>query len=76
MKESLDLRKYSVRTDLAVEAREMVLTERNASLDQQENLSQIDGVMIKEKEEDGIKLSLVQITEDGEKQLAKSRAST
>ncbi|UQD52812.1 GPR endopeptidase [Bacillus methanolicus] len=71
MKESLDLRKYSVRTDLAVEAREMVLTERNASLDQQENLSQIDGVMIKEKEEDGIKLSLVQITEDGEKTIGK-----
>jgi spore protease len=71
MKESLDLSNYSIRTDLAVEAREMVLTERNANVNQQEDISQIDGVIIKEKEEDGIKLSLVEITEEGEKTIGK-----
>ncbi|EIJ78939.1 germination protease [Bacillus methanolicus PB1] len=71
MKESLDLSKYSVRTDLAIEAREKALIERNASLNQQEDLSQINGVMIKEKEDEGIKLSLVQITEEGEKTVGK-----
>ncbi|WP_338451557.1 GPR endopeptidase [Niallia oryzisoli] len=69
MNESIDLSQYSVRTDLAIEAREMVLSEKNVS--EQENLSQIKGVIIKEKEENDIKISLVEVTEEGEKVIGK-----
>lgn len=68
MKESIDLSMYSVRTDLAIEAREMVLQQ---SVDQEENLSQIEGVIIKEKDVDDIKISLVEVTKQGEQQLGK-----
>ncbi|MDP4083449.1 MAG: GPR endopeptidase [Bacillota bacterium] len=71
MSESLDLSKYSIRTDLAIEAREMVLASRAGTVEQEENLSQIEGVVIKEKEVDDIKVSLVEITPEGEKQLEK-----
>jgi len=69
MDESIDLSKYSVRTDLAIEAREMVLAGR--SVGQEENLSQIEGVIIKEKDVDDIKISLVEVTKQGEQQLGK-----
>ncbi|MCM3765346.1 GPR endopeptidase [Neobacillus niacini] len=68
MNESIDLSMYSVRTDLAIEAREMVLQQ---SVDQEENLSQIEGVIIKEKDVDDIKISLVEVTKQGEQQLGK-----
>ncbi|MFD2446126.1 GPR endopeptidase [Bacillus sp. CGMCC 1.16607] len=69
MNEQVDLSKYSIRTDLAVEAREMVIADR--SVQQQENISQIEGVIIKEKEENGIKVSLVEITKEGETAIGK-----
>jgi spore protease len=69
MEEKLDLSKYSVRTDLAVEAREMVIADQ--SVHHEENISQIEGVIIKEKDKDGIKVSLVEITPEGEKALGK-----
>jgi spore protease len=68
MNESIDLSMYSVRTDLAIEAREMVLQQ---SVEQEENLSQIEGVIIKEKDVDDIKISLVEVTKQGEQQLGK-----
>lgn len=71
MKDKVDLSMYSVRTDLAIEAREMVLAERSNTVGQEENLSQIEGVIIKEKEVDDIKISLVEITSEGEKHLGK-----
>ncbi|WML45368.1 GPR endopeptidase [Neobacillus sp. PS3-40] len=71
MKDTVDLSKYSIRTDLAIEAREMVLAEREGTVEHGENLSQIEGVIIKEKEVDDIKISLVEITGEGEKQLGK-----
>lgn len=73
MKDSLDLSKYSVRTDLAIEASEMALAERAATVQEQENLSQIDGVIIKEKEVEDIKISMVEIREEGVKQLGKKQ---
>ncbi|OIK16615.1 GPR endopeptidase [Bacillus sp. MUM 116] len=69
--ESIDLSKYSIRTDLAIEAREMVLAGRGDSVEQEEDLSQIEGVTIKEKDVDDIKISLVEVTKEGEKQLGK-----
>jgi spore protease len=71
MTESLDLSKYTVRTDLAIEAREMVLAERERTVQNEENLSQIEGVTIREKEVDAIKISLVEITKQGEKAIGK-----
>ncbi|MGA5692530.1 GPR endopeptidase [Cytobacillus pseudoceanisediminis] len=72
MKESIDLSQYSVRTDLAIEAREMVISERQKdNIHQQENLSQIEGVIIKEKEENDIKISFVEVTKDGAEALGK-----
>jgi spore protease len=71
MKDTVDLSKYSVRTDLAIEAREMAIAERSSTVSQQENLSQIEGVIIKEKEVDDIKISLVEVTGEGEKHIGK-----
>ncbi|NMD70640.1 GPR endopeptidase [Bacillus sp. DNRA2] len=71
MGESLDLSKYAVRTDLAVEAREMVIAERAKSVQHEVNQSQIEGVIIKEKEEDDIKISLVEITKEAESAIGK-----
>jgi spore protease len=73
MKESVDLSMYSIRTDLAVEAREMVLADQAATVQSQENLSHIEGVIIKEKEVNDIKISLVEVTGEGEKNLGKKQ---
>ncbi len=73
MKEPIDLSMYSIRTDLAVEAREMVLADQAATVHTEENLSQIEGVIIKEKEENDIKVSLVEVTAEGEKTLGKKQ---
>ncbi|PLR78098.1 GPR endopeptidase [Bacillus sp. V3-13] len=71
MKEELDLSQYSVRTDLAVEAREMVLEAQNKTVRQQADISQIKGVVIKEKEENGIKVSLVEVNDAGAQTIGK-----
>lgn len=71
MKESIDLSKYSVRTDLAVEAREMVLESRNSSVHGEKDISEIEGVIIKEREEQDIKITLVDITIEGAQALGK-----
>lgn len=71
MKDTIDLSKYNVRTDLAIEAREMALASKSGIVQQEENVSQIEGVIIKEKEIDDIKISLVEISGEGEKQLGK-----
>lgn len=71
MGESIDLSKYSIRTDLAIEAREMVLSQQKDTVGQEKDLSQIEGVIIKEKDVDDIKISLVEVTEQGAQQLGK-----
>lgn len=47
MKEPLDLSKYSIRTDLAVEAHQMLQ-------ESQEEQKGIQGVIVKEREEEGL----------------------
>src|SRR3954464_2248102 len=69
MNESIDLSKYSIRTDLAIEAREMVLAGKTVG--EEENLSKIEGEIIIEKDVDDIKISLVEVTRQGEEQLGK-----
>ncbi|MGD6841270.1 GPR endopeptidase [Bacillus infantis] len=71
MKEPLDLSNYSIRTDLAIEAREIVMDERSKNLQKEEDLSQLEGVIIKEKEEDDLKISYVEVTSEGAKSLGK-----
>ncbi len=71
MDNNIDLSQYSIRTDLAIESREMVIAGREGTVGQEENLSHIEGVIIKEKDVDDIKISLVEVTEAGAKQLGK-----
>ncbi|WLD92142.1 GPR endopeptidase [Alkalihalobacillus sp. AL-G] len=57
-----DLEMYNIRTDLAIEAREMI------SKEQEEKSKQtIDGVIVKERDVDGIKITRVDIEEAGAK---------
>ncbi|MFP3124602.1 GPR endopeptidase [Ectobacillus funiculus] len=64
MSESLDLSKYSVRTDLAVEAHEMLM-------EQEEAQRSINGVIVKERDEDGITITKVTIDENGTEAMGK-----
>lgn len=64
MKEPLDLSKYSVRTDLAVEAHQM-LQER------QQEQTGIQGVVVKEREEEGITITKVIIEESASEAMGK-----
>lgn len=73
MEKELDLSKYSIRTDLAIEAREMAIEQKG--VDTENNISQIEGVIIKEKEIDDITVSLVEVTEAGEAAIGKKKGS-
>ncbi|WP_106406318.1 GPR endopeptidase [Bacillus marinisedimentorum] len=64
MSGQLDLSKYQVRTDLAVEAKELVE-------EQQGTKGSLSGVIVKEREEEGVKISDVHITEEGAAQMGK-----
>lgn len=65
----LDLSIYSVRTDLAVEAHEIAMEERLQQ--KNETASHIEGVIIHDREIDGIKLSYVEVTEEGAQSIGK-----
>jgi len=76
MGEQLDLTKYSVRTDLALEASAMAVEERNKTLkEDQQPVSEIEGVIIKERHEDGITISTVEITEEGANAIGKKKGN-
>jgi spore protease len=70
MSEELDLSLYSVRTDLAVEAREIVVEENQKK---EQAVDQIEGVIVKERDVQGIKVSYVEITDQGAKILGKKK---
>ena len=74
LKKEIDLSLYSVRTDLAIEAREMVIHDQNNQhVSEEEDLSKIEGVIIKEREVDDIKISFVEVTKEGEKTIGKKQ---
>ncbi|RFU71666.1 GPR endopeptidase [Peribacillus saganii] len=73
MNKKLDLSSYSIRTDLAIEASEMALAEKSVSSGK--NISQIEGVIIKEKEVDDVKVSLVEVTGKGSEAIGKKPGS-
>ncbi len=61
-----DLELYNVRTDLAIESNEMITKEQ-----EEDSKHRIDGVIVKEREMDGIKLTRVEIEEAGQKATGK-----
>ncbi|MGM9928611.1 MAG: GPR endopeptidase [Bacillus sp. (in: firmicutes)] len=69
MDSRIDFAKYAVRTDLALEANEMLIAEKTVS--GEKNISSIEGVIIKEKKKDDLKVSLIEVTEEGAKQIGK-----
>lgn len=64
---------YSVRTDLALEANEMLLEEQSVSTGK--DISHIEGVIIKEKKENDMTVSLIEVTEEGAKHIGKKAGS-
>lgn len=68
MREQLDLSQYKVRTDLAVEAKEMVDTERIQAVQEKKI-----GVFVQEVVEDGVKITTVDIDENGAKEIGKKQ---
>ncbi|KMK75934.1 GPR endopeptidase [Alkalihalobacillus pseudalcaliphilus] len=66
----LDLSKYQIRTDLAVEAHQIAL-EENQQVPQSINQSSVDGVTVIEDDVDGVKITRVEISEEGAKRLQK-----
>ncbi|MGY0694327.1 GPR endopeptidase [Virgibacillus sp. FSP13] len=60
---------YQVRTDLAVEAKDMYVEKNETQKDQ------INGVTIKERDENNINISYVEIDEEGEKLLSKKKGT-
>lgn len=57
----LDLQNYAVRTDLAIEAHEMLVNEDKMKAKE----STVEGIIIKERDHDGIKFTRVEIDERG-----------
>jgi spore protease len=64
----LDLSNYTVRTDLAVEVKDMVK-------ENQPDTKESTGFVVKEHEENGVKITSVEITEEGEKQSGKKKGN-
>ena len=69
MSNSIDLSTYSVRTDLAIEAHEIALEEREKVETVKKDT--IEGVFVKERNVNGIKLTKVEINEIGAKKIGK-----
>ena len=62
--ENIDYSLYAVRTDLAIEAKEMIE-------EKDKEKSELKGVMVHEEDKDGVHISYVEITDEGEKKIGK-----
>lgn len=62
-KQKLDLSAYQIRTDLAVETKEILEQENDPNVVKKDG---IQGIVEKEKEEHGIRIRTVEITKEGE----------
>lgn len=69
MEKELDLEKYQIRTDLALEAHEMLIEESRKLEDKAEKT--IDGVIIKERNVEGVKITSIEIKENGAERIGK-----
>jgi spore protease len=73
MAKEINLEQYNIRTDLALEAHELV-REREEKRDQKQKQT-ISGVIVKEREEEGVHITTVEITEEGAEKLGKKAGS-
>lgn len=73
MSEKLELSHYEVRTDLALEAHEILVEEEKGKLaeDEQDKQPAIDGVVVQEEDINGIIVTKVDISKEGEKRIGK-----
>lgn len=62
----IDLNQYTVRTDLALEAHEMVVEKEN-----NRKASEVSGVVVEERNKQGVKITTVTISQEGEKKIGK-----
>jgi spore protease len=67
MMKKLDLSQYAVRTDLALEARELI-NERESS-----KKEELNGVIVEEKEDEGILITKIEVTSEGEEIIGKKK---
>lgn len=73
MEDKLDLSQYSVRTDLAIEANDIAIEQKAVHTEQ--DISRIEGVIIKEREVDDLKVTLVEVSEVGAEEIGKKPGS-
>lgn len=72
MGQELDMSKYQVRTDIALEAHEMLLEQENKKVeDEKDHKTTIDGVVVKEREIEGVTVTKVDISEKAQEQIGK-----
>jgi spore protease len=67
LKKELDLSRFAIRTDLAIEASAIVL--------ERENISTVKGVQVTETEENNVKISSVVVDSIGEKEIGKKQGT-
>ncbi|MBO0994000.1 GPR endopeptidase [Bacillus sp. SD088] len=70
---NLDLNPYSVRTDLATEAFEIALEQLTGKKKDKVEKKEIEGVIIQEKMEQDMKISMATVTAEGEKRIGKKQ---
>ena len=75
MNDDLDLSRYQVRTDLALESFEMALDQLVGRKKQKVEHKEIEGVIIKEKMIDEVKISLATITPEGAQKFGKKEGN-
>lgn len=68
MTKEINLDQYNIRTDLALEAHELVQEREQRQAQEKQTIS---GVIVKERDEDGVHISTVEITEEGANKLGK-----
>ncbi|AZB43687.1 GPR endopeptidase [Bacillus sp. FJAT-42376] len=71
MSDSLDLTNYKIRTDLAIEARDLALEQQEKEQTKQEGSGEVKGIVVKERTEGDIRLTSVEINKDGERATGK-----
>lgn len=69
MPKEINLEQYNVRTDLAVEAHQLVQEREEKKAEHQRQT--ISGVIVKEREEEGVHITTVEINEEGAERLGK-----
>ncbi|WP_017728420.1 GPR endopeptidase [Halalkalibacterium ligniniphilum] len=70
MEQELNVEKYAIRTDLAIEARDLAIEEENKKNPEQP-VETVQGVTVKDKEVEGVKITKVVISEEGATRVGK-----